>query len=568
MEYKKENRICQNCKKDFTIEPDDFGFYEKIGVLAPKICPECRAQLRLSFRNERFLYKRTCDNCKKNTISMFSANKSYLVWCHECWRSNDLKSLDYGIEYDSQKSFFEQYNELWQKVPKPALVHTRSVNSEYMNHTADNKNCYMIFESSNNENCTNCNWIQLSKDLTDCSFTNKVELSYEVDDCYDCHSLLWSKGCHSCLNSAFLLDCRGCTNCLGCINLRGQSYNIFNKQYTKEEYKEKLKSLELDTYSGVENFKKEFKYFTKDKPRKFAEITNAVNSTGNYMVNVKNNHHCFHSYEAEDNAYSIHVWREAKNCVDCNTAGRTAELIYNSMNIGMQCSNIICSYYCWESNFMEYCLNCPNSNNCFGCAGLIKGSYCILNKQYSKEKYKKLRAKIISKMKKEGTYGNFFSQNLSHLGYNESSAMDEFPLTKEQAITQGFKWEDTPRGTYGKETIVWQTFPDSILELSSGFDVNKEIFVCNECSKNYRIIKDELSFYRRMNIPIPRNCPECRHLKRFKNRGPNKLWHRECMCSKENHAHKGHCLNEFETSYAPDRPEIIYCEKCYQAEVY
>jgi len=26
--------------------------------------------------------------------------------------------------------------------------------------------------------------------------------------------------------------------------------------------------------------------------------------------------------------------------------------------------------------------------------------------------------------------------------------------------------------------------------------------------------------------------------------------------------------NEFETAYAPDRPEIVYCEKCYQQEVY
>ena len=180
-----ETKICQNCKKYFTIEPNDFGFYEKMGVLPPKLCPECRSQLRLIFRNERFLYKRVCDNCKKNTISMFSANKTYPVWCHKCWRSDDLQGKDYALEYNPKKSFFEQFNELWQKVPKPALVHMNSVNSEYLNHTADTKNCYMIMESSNNENCTNCYWIQLSKDLTDCSFTNQVELSYEVEFFYD-----------------------------------------------------------------------------------------------------------------------------------------------------------------------------------------------------------------------------------------------------------------------------------------------------------------------------------------------------------------------------------------------
>ncbi|HEY4513195.1 MAG TPA: hypothetical protein VJH06_01645 [Candidatus Paceibacterota bacterium] len=568
MEYKSQNVVCQNCKGEFVIEPDDFGFYEKIDVLVPKICPDCRAQLRLSFRNERSFYKRPCDNCKKDIVSTFSPNKNYPSWCPECWWSDKLDGKNYAQDYDANRPFFEQFNELWHKVPKPALVSTRDVNCHYLNLAADNKNCYLIIESSNNENCIHCYWIQLSKDLVDCSFTNKVELSYEVDDCYDCHSLTYSKSCYNCLDSSFLLNCRGCTSCLGCINLREQKYNIFNQQYTKEEYEKKIKSYKLNTYSGVENFKKEFENFIKEKPRKFAEITNAVNSTGNYMTNVKNNRNCFHSYEAEDNAYSVHVWRGAKNCMDCNTAGRSAELVYNSLNEGQQIANVTCCSFCWGSQFMEYCFNCPSSNNCFGCTGLIKNSYCILNKQYTKEEYKKLRAEIITKMKQEGIYGDFFPKELSPFGYNESSGVDEFPLTKEEAITQGFKWEDTERGTYGKETINWKTFPDSVSDLPADFDVNKEVFLCITCNKNYRVIPDELSFYKRMEIPIPRSCPECRHVKRFRNRGPNKLWHRSCMCDTKNHGHKDKCPNEFETSYAPDRPEIVYCEKCYQQEVY
>ena len=63
-----------------------------------------------------------------------------------------------------------------------------------------------------------------------------------------------------------------------------------------------------------------------------------------------------------------------------------------------------------------------------------------------------------------------------------------------------------------------------------------------------------------MKIPIPRRCFYCRHEARLKRRNPFKLWHRKCM--------KLGCENEFETSYSPDRPEIIYCEKCYQQEVY
>ena len=209
---------------------------------------------------------------------------------------------------------------------------------------------------------------------------------------------------------------------------------------------------------------------------------------------------------------------------------------------------------------MEYCINCQSSQHCLLCAEGKKMQYCILNKQYSKEEYEKLRLEIITRLKKEAIYGDFFPAGISSFGYNESSAIDEYPLTKEEALTRGFKWEDMERGTYGKETVDWHNFPDSIRDLPKDFDILKEIFVCTQCKKNYRVIADELAFYQRMEIPIPRLCPECRHVRRFRARGPNKLWHRKCM-------NKG-CPNEFETSYAPDRPEIVYCESCYQKEVY
>jgi len=267
-----ETKNCQNCKKDFTIEPNDFGFYKKMGVPAPKLCPECRARLRLSFRNERCFYKRKCDHCKKETITMWSPSKSFPSWCHDCWWSDAMEAEDYGIEYDPNKPFFEQLNELWKKVPRLAMFSTNGETSSYLNYAADNKNCYLITESSNNENCIHCYWIQVSKDMVDCSFTHSVELSYEVDDCYESSRLKYSKGCYNCLDSAFLLDCRGCVDCLGCINLRNSKYHILNEPYSKEEYEEKLKSFRLDTHSGVEEFKKKFENFIKNKPRKFARF--------------------------------------------------------------------------------------------------------------------------------------------------------------------------------------------------------------------------------------------------------------------------------------------------------
>ena len=93
------------------------------------------------------------------------------------------------------------------------------------------------------------------------------------------------------------------------------------------------------------------------------------------------------------------------------------------------------------------------------------------------------------------------------------------------------------------------------------------------------IIPQELEFYRKMNLPLPRLCPNCRHYQRIKQRNPLKLWHRKCMCGGRTsdsgiykntieHFHGNNpCPNEFETTYNPNRSEIVYCEKCYLAEV-
>ncbi|MEK0338467.1 MAG: hypothetical protein QQN41_13645, partial [Nitrosopumilus sp.] len=81
------------------------------------------------------------------------------------------------------------------------------------------------------------------------------------------------------------------------------------------------------------------------------------------------------------------------------------------------------------------------------------------------------------------------------------------------------------------------------------------------------------------DIPLPRYCYNSRHFLRVKQRNPLKLWHGKCQCAggeSDNkiykntikHFHKNeHCPNEFETTYGLDKKEVVYCEKCYQAEV-
>jgi len=83
----------------------------------------------------------------------------------------------------------------------------------------------------------------------------------------------------------------------------------------------------------------------------------------------------------------------------------------------------------------EYCNQLTGCDDMFGCMGLKKKRFCILNKQYSKEEYEDLRTKIIKHMLKTGEYGEYFPQDLCPYAYNETITMEYFPISKEEALS-------------------------------------------------------------------------------------------------------------------------------------
>ncbi|MFA6397929.1 MAG: hypothetical protein WDK96_03765 [Candidatus Paceibacterota bacterium] len=564
---------CQNCKHDFIIEPDDFLFYEKIKVPPPTFCPECRLIRRLVFRNERSLYKRNCDLCGKEKILIYSKGSHYKVYCYDCFFSEGWNPLSYGIDYDFSKTFFDQYKELSDNFPKLGIVRQGlNVNGEYTNRVSDSKNCYLIFGSNKNENCYYGVSFWDSKDSIDCYNLRKSEKCTECIDCYNCNSLKYSKECNGCLDSWFLTNCRNCQNCFGCFNLRNKNYFIYNEQYTKEEYFNKIKELELTNRDNLQNLKEKvqkesIKYI-------FPSIVehHAIDVSGNWIENSKNIKSAFNCDNVENGKYLFGI-TDAKDIMDYTYWGRASELMYEINSVGRQCSSVFFASECWEQLLnSEYCINCFSSANLFGCIGLKKKQYCILNKQYTKEEYEILIPKIkqhmidmpfIDKAGRVIKYGEFFPCDMTPFAYNETIAQEYFPKTKEQAVKEGYRWIDVDKKSY-VPTIMGVDLEKDISKVRD--DIINEVIGCihqgdcnHQCTVAFKIIPDELQFYRANNIPIPTLCPNCRHYERLSIRNPIKLWHRKCM-------NEG-CPNEFETSYAPDRPEIVYCEKCYQQEV-
>jgi hypothetical protein len=557
MEYKNENRTCQNCKKDFTIEPDDFSFYEKIKVPPPTFCPECRRQRRLSWRNDYVFYNRECDLCKRKIISIYSHDSPQVIYCNKCWWSDSWDPKSYAIDFDFTRPFFEQFKEFRESIPTLALVNdngTGSTNCEYVQNVQYSKNCYMAMVSWKIENCMYFSYGAEAKDAVDSmGIFSKSEGIYEALYSGDCYGSKYIQNCNSLMNCMFCYDCRGCSDCFMCVGLRNKKYFIKNKQYNRLDYEKIISDYSLDSWSGVKKAEKEFNEFLITKPIKYANLTNCIDCTGNNIPNSKNSKNVFHLRRAEDCKYLENGDTE-KDSYDLCVGGELS-LCYEGLTPDNS-SRVFFTNYVWKSMDILYSDFCMSSNNCFGCVGLKHGEYSIFNKQYSKEEYFYLLDKIKKHMEKMGEWGEFFPMNISPFAYNESMAMLSFPLSKEEVLNRGLKWQDNIQQTRNKTTQ--SNIPDRIGDVSDL--IVGEILECLICKRNYKIIQEELNFYRKWSIPIPRYCFFCRLSRRFELRGPSKLWHRKCMCEG--------CNNEFETSYAPERPEIVYCESCYQKEVY
>ncbi len=567
-----ETKQCQNCKNDFIIEPDDFSFYEKIKVPPPTFCPECRQQRRMSWRNERTLYKRICDLCENSMISIYSHNVTFPVYCTKCWYSDKWDATDYAFKYNFSEPFFKQWIKLSNIVPRIGIWHRNVINSDYSNMCGECKNVYLsVSVVLGSEDIFYSRGADKSFNIYDSYNIKESDSCYESiegEKNYNSQYLMLSRNC---IDSYFLIDCVNCSNCALCSNQRNKEFYIRNKQYNKEDYYRELEKLNLGSRKSRDLLMFEFRNLCQNAFYRYANIIKSVNSTGNDILNSKNCLNCFDLYNVENAKYCFRVLNN-KDSMDVDYAGKS-ELLYEYCTGALNDYDIKFSYSAVDSvQHAEYIESCISSKNLFGCISIRNKENVIFNKVYSKKEYESLREKIIKHMNdlpyvdnkgRVYRYGEFFPVEISAFAYNETLAQDIYPLTKEQIIKQGYKWYE-PEIKNFNITIEQKDIPDDIRNVDD--KILNEILGCvhggkcnHKCITAFRLTRDEYNFYKKHNIPIPNKCSNCRYYERLLNVLPPKIWHRSCM--------KEGCSNEFETSYSPDRSERIYCEKCYQNEV-
>jgi hypothetical protein len=590
-----EQRSCQSCKSPFVIEPEDFDFYKKISVPPPTWCQQCRYQRRMSWRNTWHLFKKKDARTGGEIFSLFPEESPVKVYEQEFWNSDGWDPLEYGRDYDFSRPFFEQLKELFHTVPLPAHSVTNNVNCEYCTNANGLKNCYLVRASTRAEDSLYLIWDHESKRCLDSHMTNRCEMSYGNLNTVRCYKTFFSVDCEDCQNATLSKDCVGCSNCFGCIGLRNKSYYIWNEPHTKESYAEAMKNLDIGSAKNLSELMGRAYAHWKKYPHKFMHGRQNVGVSGDYISESKNARHCYRVRGVEDAKYCANfLGGPSKNCYDYMNWGENTELVYETLVAGMGIYNV---RFCWQMltncKNMEYSIFCRRASDCFGCVGAKDKQYCILNKQYSKDEYEKLRMKIIEQMRtvpytdalgREYRYGEFFPPEMSPFPYEATEAYEFFPLTPEEVSKHGFASYPTKKQAY-KVTLANSSISDHIKDAKD--EIIKEVLECahkgecrEECTGAFRIVRGELEFLRQQGIALPRVCPNCRHYSRLAHRNPPQFFLRRCQCVGAQHKNKDEykntaehfhgdkpCPNEFETSYAPERPEMVYCEACYNSEI-
>ncbi|EKE28404.1 MAG: hypothetical protein ACD_3C00063G0001 [uncultured bacterium (gcode 4)] len=484
---------------------------------------------------------------------MYAPDRHHKIYSIEEWWSDRWNPLEYWALFNFGESFFIQWQRLFEAVPKVCVWWMSNENSEYTNFVMFSKDCYLIASGRNNERCLYSRNVRDCINAVDCLQVNQSEDIYEVIACSGCTNLTHSFHVFWSRDSSYLYFCEWCDNCFWCVNLTNKSYHIFNKPYPKEDYILELKRLKS---MDPEELKSKIKTHLLSKPRRaLNSFSNEWTATYDYIRNSKEIKQSSFIADCENISYSFEQ-EKSHDLQDCCMGWWGNQFVYESVAIWMNEFNDAFCITFTNSQSIYYCESCYNSSNLFGCVGLRNAQYCILNKQYSKEEYEILVPKIIELMESDKQWWEFFPPSISPFWYNETIANEYFPLDKAEATKNEFNWSDyeNPKPEVSK-IIPASKLPAKISEIPD--DIINWAIECSETGKPFRIIKSELEFYRKHDLPLPHKHPDIRHIDRMHLRNPRELHDRRCE----------KCSIEIKTTYSPNAKEIVYCNECYNKEI-
>lgn len=540
---------CLECQKPFDCPSEELEFLKRFDVSTLNRCAWCRLRRRLAFWPfVGTFHQRTDSLTGKPLISVFSPQARFPVTDRKNWYSDRFEAP--AKKVDLTQSFLQQLKVLQEETPHfHMLGDDKNVNCDYGDDVWSCKDCYFVGSMVKVENSHYMYRIVDSRDSLDCTYCFNLEQCYENTYCFRSYNVKYARDARDCIDSWFVYDCRNVRNCFLCWNLRNKQYCIRNKQYSKEEYNAELETYTLNARSTLERLAREFQdHLQQDAIHRPVYTTHCDHVRGNYLDYCTNVIDTFFTEKGE-NCRNMFRNHKVKDCLD-NTGLLEGELCYETD----QCAylyNVKFSSFairCRDSEYLDECVDC---SDCFGCVGLKKKRFCILNTPYIEAEYRQLKEKIITKMKVDQEYGEFLPYSMMYTGYNQTLAYQYFPLTREEVVRFGGYWEEIDAVQEHGEEI------SDVVDAYSNWI--GRVVQCQKTKKPFKLIEQEINFYARHRLPIPNIHPNERNLRRFRTLAGIEPYTVQCF----------HCSTSVTTYYGPEFGYAkIACEECYQNLIY
>jgi len=408
---------------------------------------------------------------------------------------------------DKNKSFFDNFWELFKSFKLPHMIQfLENKNSEYSDVVVGCKNNYLSNINTNAENCLYTFSIKESENIINSvavwKHSSNVYYSSGINNSY---KIFYSRYIINSNNIWFSSNLIWCQECIKCDNLENQKYCINNVKLEKADYlkqKEEILKNKSEFYNNYLKLSKKSGSFN-SKNCKWNFILNWENLDNSYFISdtkIWKNLMFFGGDSENENNYNIFTWGTWKNVNTYSTmwCWMWNDHIYNSAHIPYW-NNIFYSYYV---------INC---SYCIWCIWLKNKSYCILNKQYTKEQWEKLSLEIFESMEKSWDLWEFWPAKINPFYFNDTVAGLIWWFKKDEIISEWFLWRDEKIKVDipDENLVIWFSELKDYEWFDSNWNwkINPEILKKVIKSKNwdyYRIVKMEYDFLIKHWLPLPR----------------------------------------------------------------
>ena len=348
--------------------------------------------------------------------------------------------LTHGFVYDGSKTFFEQRQELYYSYPYPVVNHYGyQENAERWDEVRGAKNVYLsvaVGDDAENVLYTFKGETKVANILSSSNVTQRCENIYWSKFIIGSFNIFYSKFIYSSSDIWFSTDLMWCQECILCHDLENASYCIENKQLTKEEYL--IKKQEIVTQKHT-----------------FEHRYTQLPVEGRIRLSEQATWHTLYKCKQVENAYELSNFQRARNILYCD-GGSDSSDCYDVIDCATDRTHhlyavmwqafgdhVYCSANVAESSFIYYSLMLQDCSYCLGCTWLVGKSFCIFNKQYTKEERHKKVDEIFSAMEQEGTLGDFFPWWMNPFYFNDTSAyLIDDSFTKKEVEAEGYLWRE------------------------------------------------------------------------------------------------------------------------------